>query len=71
MKLTVEQQYMLSILHNQYHACWCPGDFRSQGISKHGIEPQCQNILSTASEELIVNTLEIVTTTFAVIHEMY
>ena len=25
-------------LHNQYHACWCTGDARSQGISSHGID---------------------------------
>ena len=39
MKLTLEQQYVLSVLHNQYHACWCPSDFGSQGISRHGIDP--------------------------------
>ena len=39
MKSTVEQQYMLSTLHWQYHVCWCSGDFRSQGISRHGIDP--------------------------------
>ena len=52
MKLTLEQQNMLSVLHSQYHACWCSGDFRSQGISRHDIEPQSQNILSPASKEL-------------------
>ena len=36
----------------QYHACWCPGDLRSQGISRHDTDPQSQNILSPASEEL-------------------
>ena len=30
---------MLSVLHRQYHACWCSGDFRSQGISRHHIGP--------------------------------
>ena len=42
MALTLEQQYMLSVLHNQYmyHAYWCSGDFRSQGISRHGIDHQ-------------------------------
>ena len=40
MKLTLEQQYLLSVLHSQYHACWCSGDFRSQCISRHGIAPQ-------------------------------
>ena len=30
---------MLCVLHNQYHACWCSGDFRSQGINRHGIDP--------------------------------
>ena len=47
----MEQPYMLSILYWQYHACWCSGDFRSQGISGHGIDPQSQNSLSKASEE--------------------
>ena len=41
MKLTLEQQYMVSALHSQNHACWCTGDFRSQGIiNRHGIDPQ-------------------------------
>ena len=52
MILTLEQQYMLSVLHSQFHACWCSGDFRSQGISRYGIDPQSQNIPSPASEEL-------------------
>ena len=29
----------LSYSDNEYHACWCSGDFRSLGISRHGIEP--------------------------------
>ena len=29
MKLTLQQQYMFSVLHCQYHCCWCPGDFRA------------------------------------------
>ena len=37
MKLTLQQKYMLSVLHGQYHACWCSGDLKSQCISKHGI----------------------------------
>ena len=51
------QHYMLAILYCQYHACWCSGDFRSQCISRHGIDPQSQNILSPASEELITHPL--------------
>ena len=39
MKFSLEQQYMLSVLHKQHHACWCTGDFRSQSISRHGIDP--------------------------------
>ena len=53
MKLSLEQLYMLSVLHSQYHACWCTGDFRSQCISRHGIDPQSENIPSPASEEFI------------------
>ena len=52
MKLTLKQQYMLSVLYFQYHACWCTGDFRSQCISRHGID--LWNIPSPASEELII-----------------
>ena len=26
------------ILYCQYHGCWCPGDTRRQGISRHGID---------------------------------
>ena len=46
--------YMLPILYCQYHACWCPGDLRSQGISRHDINPQSRNILSLATEEFIL-----------------
>ena len=53
MKLTLEQQYILTVLQSQYHFCWCFGNFRSQGISRHDIDPQSRNILSPASEELI------------------
>ena len=52
MKLTLEWKYIFSVLHSQYHACWCSGDFRSQGISRHGIDPQSWNIPSPAPEEL-------------------
>ena len=38
MKLTLEQQYTLSVLHSQYYACWYSGGFRNQGISMHGID---------------------------------
>ena len=51
MELTVEQQYLLSVAHSQYHACWCSGDFRS--MSKHGIDKHSWNIPFLASEELI------------------
>ena len=44
---------MLSVLHSQYHACWCSGDFRSQRLNRRGIDPQSRNILSPASEDLI------------------
>ena len=26
------------ILNNRYHVCWLPGDTRSQGINRHGID---------------------------------
>ena len=32
-------EYM-SVLHSQYHACWCTGDFQSQCIRRNGIEPK-------------------------------
>ena len=35
---TMEQSYMLLIQNSQYHTCWCPGNLRSQGISRHGID---------------------------------
>ena len=35
----LNQKKMLSIQHSQNHACWCTGDFRSQCISRHGIDP--------------------------------
>ena len=51
-KVTMEQPYVLPILYCQCHACWCTGDFRSQCISRHGIDLQSRNIPSLASEEL-------------------
>ena len=51
-KFTLEQLYMGSILYCRYHTCWCPGDFRSQGISRHGIDQMRWNIPSLASEKL-------------------
>ena len=50
----MEQPYMLPILYWWYLACWCSGDFRSQNISRHGIDPQSWNIPSPASEELMI-----------------
>ena len=35
------------------YSCWWPGDLRSQGISRHGIDQISQNISSLAEEELI------------------
>ena len=52
---TMEQPYMMPILYWQYHGCWCSGDFRSQGISRHDIEPQSWNIPPPASEELMTS----------------
>ena len=54
MKSTWKQQYMLFVFDSQYHACWCTGDFRSQGINSHSIDPKSQNIPSPASVELIM-----------------
>ena len=44
MELTLEQKYMLFVQQSQYYACWCAGDFRSQGIGRLGIEPQSRDI---------------------------
>ena len=58
LKLTLEPQYMLSVLNSQYHTCWCTGDFRSQCIIRHGIDSKTRIILSPASEELnAINTI--------------
>ena len=48
----MEQPYVLPLLYCQCHACWCTGDFRSQAISRHGIDFQSRNIPSLAWEEL-------------------
>ena len=48
----MEQTFMLPILYCQYIVCWRPGDLRSQGISRHGIDQISQNIPSLALEEL-------------------
>ena len=42
---------VLPTLYCQYHSCWCPGDFRSRGISRHGIDQISQTILFLAWEE--------------------
>ena len=51
----MELPYMLPILYSQYHVCWGPGDLRSQGISTHGIDQISWNILSLASELVVLN----------------
>ena len=33
-----------SRLFCQYHVSWCPGDLRSQGIRRHGIEDMIRNV---------------------------
>ena len=37
-KFTMVQPNMLPIPYYQYLGCWCPGDFRSQGIRRFGID---------------------------------
>ena len=56
-KFIMEQPYILPILYCQYYACWCPGDFRSQGISRYGIDQISRNLPSPAQEELISNKI--------------
>ena len=51
-KFAMEQPYILPIIYCQYLACWCPGDLRSQGISRHGTDQISQNISYLASEGL-------------------
>ena len=46
---------MLHILWCQYHSCWCPGDLRSQGIIRHGIN--LQNLDYSISGIKIVNMI--------------
>ena len=50
-KFTMDQVYLLSILCCQYHACSCPGDFRSQGTIRHGIDPEPEYSISNIREE--------------------
>ena len=59
MKLSLEQQYMLSVLNSECHACWCPVDFISYAISS--IDPQSRNIPSPASEELKLYNVDVIT----------
>ena len=46
---TAKQQNVVLVLHSYYHVCWCYSDFRSQGISRHSIGRNIQNIPSPAS----------------------
>ena len=48
----MEQPYILPRSYTD-NIMSADGDFRSQGISRHGIDTQTQNISSPASEELI------------------
>ena len=50
-RLNSHQSNPTSCLYFQYHAFWCPGDLRCQGISRHGIDQKNWNIPSLASEE--------------------
>ena len=56
-KFTMRQPCMLPILHCQYHSCWYPDDFRSQGISRPGNNLTNLDVPSPASEELTCNML--------------
>ena len=47
----MEQPSMLPTLYCQYQSCSCPGNFRSQGIIRHGIDLQSRYIPSPASDE--------------------
>ena len=61
---------MLPILCCQYHVCWCPGDWRSQGISRHGIDQIGWNIPSLASEELIQHRPTMIQSIFSKIQQI-
>ena len=52
-KFTIEQLYILPIIDCQYHACWCHGDLRSQGISRHGIDQIRRTLPSLAPQGLM------------------
>ena len=52
-KFTMEQPYLLPSLYCYYHACWCPGDLRSHGSSRHGIDQISQSIPSLAMDFFI------------------
>ena len=43
----MKQPYMLPIIYCQYHACWCPGDLRSQSIRKYGINQISRHSVSS------------------------
>ena len=45
-RLIMREPYMLPIRCCQYHSCWCPGDLRSQGISKYCSDPQGREKIS-------------------------
>ena len=44
----------LSYTDNTMPACWCSGDFKSQGISRHCIYQKSWNIPSLPSQELVL-----------------
>ena len=64
MKLTLEQQYVLSVLHCQYHACWCSGDFGASASAGMVLTSQSRNIKSPASKELSLSVKSDLSSTF-------
>ena len=49
MELNLEQQYVLSVLHSQYHACWRT----ASALAGMVFAPQNQNNRSLAPKELM------------------
>ena len=64
----IQDIFSFWIVHSQYDACRCTGDFRSQCISRDGIDAKTRNMPSPVSEEL---TTRLYMSTITTMSNMY
>ena len=53
-KFTMQQPYLLPTLYCQWHACWCPGDPRSQGHQQEWYWPRRMEYFVSSIRRVII-----------------